>query len=165
MLFLLLLKELNQQLKNKIYGLYWDKEITKENNSKTLISNIPLLVERTNMLDRIHLQGLFDSQFSGGAICHLNMDQEIKDVNTMSNLIETCAKKGVVYFAINYVLQECEEGHMSVGNIDVCPICGKPIVNKYTRVVGFLTRVAGWNPTRRDKDFPNRQFYGSIEVQ
>ena len=135
------------------------------NNDYALYSNqfIPL-VERTNMLDRIELQGTFDSKFSGGAICHLNMDQEIKDVNIMSKLIEMCAQRGVVYFAINYVLQECEDGHMSVGNIDTCPICGKPITGKYTRVVGFLTKVNNWNKTRREVDFPNRQFYGSINV-
>ena len=67
-------------------------------------------------------------------------------------------------FAINYVLQECKEGHMSVGNVETCPVCGKPIVGKYTRVVGFLTKVNNWNPTRRTMDFPNRQFYGSINV-
>lgn len=135
------------------------------NNIYALYSNqfIPL-IERTNMFDRIELQGTFDNKFSGGAICHLNMDQEIKDASVMANLIETCAKRGVVYFAINYVLQECEEGHMSVGNVTTCPICGKPITGKYTRVVGFLTKVNNWNATRREADFPNRQFYGSINI-
>ena len=135
------------------------------NGTYPLYSNqfIPL-IERTNMLDRIELQGTFDNKFSGGAICHLNMDQEIKDASIMANLIETCAKRGVVYFAINYVLQECEDGHMSVGNVETCPICGKPITGKYTRVVGFLTKVSNWNKTRREADFPNRQFYGSINV-
>ena len=135
------------------------------NNEYPLYSNqfIPL-IERTNMLDRIELQGTFDNKFSGGAICHLNMDQEIKDARVMSDLIETCARRGVVYFAINYVLQECEEGHMSVGNVNTCPICGKPIIGKYTRVVGFLTKVNNWNKTRREADFPNRQFYGSINI-
>jgi len=135
------------------------------NSEYDLYSNqfIPL-IERTNMLDRIELQGIFDSKFSGGAICHLNMDQEIKDAETMANLIEICAKKGVVYFAINYVLQECEDGHLSVGNIETCPLCGKKITGKYTRVVGFLTKVNNWNEVRREKDFPNRQFYSSIGV-
>ena len=76
-------------------------------------------------------------------------------------MIISCAKQGVVYFAINFVLQECEDGHMSVGNIENCPICGKKIVGKYTRVVGFLTKVENWIPERRELDFPNRQFYGS----
>lgn len=135
------------------------------NKEYKLYSNqfIPL-IEKTNMLDRIELQGLFDKHFSGGAICHLNMDQEITDSETMANLIETCANKGVVYFAINYVLQECEDGHMSVGNISECPICGKPITGKYTRVVGFLSKIDNWNRTRRELDFSNRQFYSSVEI-
>ena len=142
--------------KDRIIGL---------NTKYQIYSNqfIPL-IEKTNMLDRIELQGLFDKHFSGGAICHLNMDQEIKDAEVMANLIETCANKGVVYFAINYVLQECEDGHLSVGNLEECPVCGKPITGKYTRVVGFLTKVNNWNQTRRTVDFPNRQFYGSIKV-
>lgn len=140
-------------------------KLLKLNDRYELYSNqfIPL-IKKTNMLDRIELQGCFDSQFSGGAICHLNMDQEIKDIETMKSLIKTCAKKKVVYFAINYVLQECEDGHLSVGNVETCPICGKQIVGKYTRVVGFLTKVNNWNPVRRTIDFPNRQFYGSIKL-
>ena len=93
------------------------------------------------------------------------MDQEIKDTETMIDLIRICAKKKVVYFAINYVLQECKEGHLSVGNLDKCPICGEEITGKYTRVVGFLTKVNNWNPVRRSVDFPNRQFYGSVKVK
>ena len=117
-----------------------------------------------NILDRITLQSKFDKHFSGGSICHLNIDQEITDVEIMKNLIITSAKMGVIYFAINYVLQECEQGHMSVGNINICPICNKKIVGKYTRVVGFLTKVENWIKERRELDFPNRQFYNGINI-
>ena len=120
------------------------------------------LITNADMLDRIKLQGIFDGHFSGGAICHLNVDERIKDYKDISALIKSTAKSGVVYFAINYVLQECEDGHMTVGHNDDCTICGKPIVNKYTRVVGFLTNVRNWNPTRRTEDFPNRQFYHEV---
>ena len=135
------------------------------NDKYTLYSNqfVPL-IKRVNMLDRIEMQGLFDKHFSGGAICHLNMDQEITNKEVMRNLIETCAKRGVVYFAINFVLQECANRHLTVGNVDTCPICGEPITGKYTRVVGFLTKVDHWVETRRKEDFPNRQFYGEIKV-
>lgn len=133
------------------------------NTEYELYSNqfIPL-TKRVNLLDRIELQGKFDKHFSGGAICHLNVDQEVADVKTMVNLIKTAAKNGVVYFAINYVLQECEDGHMSVGNIETCSICGKKIISKYTRVVGFLTKVDNWIRERKELDFPNRQFYKEI---
>lgn len=122
------------------------------------------LITNADMLDRIKLQGMFDKHFSGGAICHLNIDTRIDDIEQIKHLIRTCIKKGVVYFAINYVLQQCEDGHMTVGNREFCPICGKSIENTYTRPVGFLTNVKNWHAVRREKDFPNRQFYSSINT-
>ena len=135
------------------------------NDKYTLYSNqfIPL-IKRVNMFDRIAIQALFDKYFSGGAICHLNVNQEITDVNTMQNLIHSSVKEGVVYFAVNFVLQECENKHMFVGNVDTCPHCGGKIIGTFTRVVGFLTKVDNWIPERREVDFPNRQFYQNIEL-
>ena len=135
------------------------------NDKYTLYSNqfIPL-IKRVNMFDRIAIQALFDKYFSGGAICHLNVNQEINDVNTMQNLIHASVKEGVVYFAVNFVLQECENKHMFVGNVDACPHCGGKIIGTFTRVVGFLTKVDNWIPERREVDFPNRQFYQNIEL-
>jgi len=122
------------------------------------------LTTNADMLDRIKLQGLFDGHFSGGSICHLNVDTKIENTEDIVNLIKITAKIGVVYFAINYVLSECEDGHMSITNEDACPICGKHIINKYTRVVGFLTNIKNWIKTRRELDFPNRQFYKDVKV-
>lgn len=135
------------------------------NDKYTLYSNqfIPL-IKRVNMFDRIAIQALFDKHFSGGAICHLNVNQEINDVDTMQNLIHASVKEGVVYFAVNFVLQECENKHMFVGNVDTCPHCGGKIIGTFTRVVGFLTKVDNWIPERREVDFPNRQFYQNIEL-
>ena len=136
------------------------------NDKYTLYSNqfIPL-IKRVNMFDRIAIQALFDKHFSGGAICHLNVNQEINDVDTMQNLIYSSVKEGVVYFAVNFVLQECENKHMFVGNVDTCPHCGGKIIGTFTRVVGFLTKVDNWIPERREVDFPNRQFYGKVEIE
>lgn len=120
------------------------------------------LVTNADMLDRIKLQGMFDNHFSGGSICHLSVDTRIDKVEDIMELIRTTAKRGVVYFAINYVLSECQNGHMTVSNDNVCPVCGGEIVNKYTRVVGFLTNVKNWHKVRREKDFPNRQFYQNV---
>ena len=135
------------------------------NDKYALYSNqfIPL-IKRVNMFDRIAIQALFDKHFSGGAICHLNVNQEITDVDTMQNLIHASVKEGVVYFAVNFVLQECENKHMFVGNVDTCPHCGGKIIGTFTRVVGFLTKVDNWIPERREVDFPNRQFYQNIEL-
>ena len=107
------------------------------NTQYDLYSNqfIPLITD-ADMLDRIQLQGLFDSQFSGGAIAHLNVEDRITDVDQLVDLINLTVKMGVVYHAINYMLQKCENGHMTVGKRDVCPICNSKITDNYTRIVG-----------------------------
>lgn len=135
-------------------------KIMKYNNDYEMYSNqfIPLTTS-ADVLDRIKLQGIFDKHFTGGAICHINVETEISDESKIVDLIKICAKKGVVYWAINYTLQECENGHMTVGKNNICPICGKNIINEYSRVVGFLTNVKNWNKTRREIDYPNRQWY------
>lgn len=134
-------------------------------NEYNLYSNqfIPLIAN-ADLFDRIKLQGLFDSHFSGGSICHLNVETQITAVKNMEDLIRVAAKKGVVYFAINYVLSQCTNGHMSVTNGDKCLVCGEPITDKYSRVVGFLTNIKNWHKVRREEDFPNRQFYQGEEI-
>lgn len=120
------------------------------------------LIQEADMLDRIKLQGLFDSHFSGGSILHINVEEQINDTQKIVDLINTCAKMGVVYWAINYNLQMCEADHMTIGANGRCPMCGKPIKENFTRVVGFLTNIKNWNVVRRELDYPNRQFYKEI---
>lgn len=129
-------------------------------NEYNIYSNqfIPL-VTQADLLDRIKLQGKFDKYFSGGSICHLNIEEKIEDSKLIEELILTCAKMGVIYFAINYNLQLCGDGHMSVGRKESCEVCGEPIVDNFTRVVGFLTNTKNWHQVRRDQDYPNRQWY------
>lgn len=94
------------------------------------------LVAKADMLDRIKLQGIFDKHFSGGSICHLNIEERITDKKQIMDMIRLCAKKGVIYFAINYNLLRCKNDHMTVGRGTTCSICGEPIEECFTRVVG-----------------------------
>lgn len=119
---------------------------------------IPLITE-ADMLDRIKLQGMFDKHFSGGAICHINIEGRIEEKEVMVDLIRACAERGVIYFAVNYNLQKCINDHMSVGKSSVCPICGSEGLEDYTRVVGFLTAVKNWHHIRRELDYPKRVWY------
>ena len=123
---------------------------------------IPLTVQ-TDLLNRILLQGRFDHLMTGGAIMHINVAEQIKDPQDIVDLISSSAKQGVIYQAINYVINVCEDGHVSVGrDSETCPICGKNITDKLTRVVGFLTNIKNWHLKRREHDFPERKFYKGI---
>lgn len=120
------------------------------------------LINKADMLDRIRIQGIFDSKFSGGSILHLNVDTEIDSVEDMKDLIRANAKQGVIYFAINYVINKCIQGHVSVGKDKLCNVCGGQIKDSFTRVVGFLTNTKNWNKVRRRIDYPNRTFYKGV---
>ena len=131
------------------------------NNKYEFYSNqfIPLTVQ-TDLLNRILLQGKFDHLMTGGAIMHLNVAERIGNIKDLMSLIKASVKQGVIYQAVNYVINVCEEGHVSVGrNSEVCPVCGKPIKDRLTRVVGFLTNTKNWHLKRREHDFPERKFY------
>ncbi len=146
---------------NSAIKLAQSDKILGYNNKYEFYSNqfIPLTVN-TDMLNRIVLQGKFDHLMTGGAIMHLNVAERIKDPKLLESLIVNSVKQGVIYQAVNYVLNVCEDGHVSVGrDNETCPVCGKPIKDKLTRVVGFLTNTKNWHETRREHDFPEREFY------
>lgn len=120
---------------------------------------LPLGAEGVDLLDRIRVQGRLDRYCTGGAICHLNVAERLTQPAVMEALIRHAAAEGVVYFAVNYALNRCADGHMSVGHkVDACPVCGKPITDVFTRVVGFLTNTKHWNAARREHDWPERKF-------
>lgn len=141
--------------KDKLFGY---------NNGYNIYSNqfIPLTTN-ADLLDRIEIQGKFDKHFSGGSICHLNIEQKIEDSKLLEELIEVSAKMGVIYFAINYNIQRCTNGHMTVGKKSVCDICGAEITDNFTRVVGFLVNTKNWHKVRREEDYPNRKWYMGID--
>ena len=130
---------------------------------------LPLTHDGATILDRMEIQGRLDEWCDGGSILHLNLAQPLTDVEQMENLIRLSCKKGVVYFAINLVLCQCENKHMFVSHNGTneggsCPICGSTNLDTYTRVVGFLTNTKHWNSTRKKEDFPHRHFYDQKEV-
>ncbi|MCD7983739.1 MAG: ribonucleoside-triphosphate reductase [Desulfovibrio sp.] len=125
---------------------------------------IPLWEEGVDLLDRIRIQGELDRYCTGGAICHLNVGDRIEKVEVMEALVSHAAACGVVYFAVNYAINRCENGHMSVGrDAAACPLCGAVITDTFTRVVGFLTNTKHWNSARREHDWPKRVFYRKAE--
>lgn len=133
-------------------------------DSYKLYSNqfIPLTAH-TDVLNRIYLQGKLDKHFSGGSVLHLNIGQPLSVESTVK-LIKICAKQGVAYWAANYVLKECTDGHLTAGRGDTCDICAKPIINEYTRVVGFLVNTKNFSKERREHDYPKREWYKTKEV-
>jgi ribonucleoside-triphosphate reductase len=141
-----------------------DKLLGYQNEYRLYSNQFIPLTTNANLLDRIAVQGMFDEKMTGGAICHLNVEQRIENPKFIENLIAVAAKAGVVYTAINYNLQKCQNEHMSVGKNNSCSICGSEIVDNFTRVVGFLVNTKNFHKVRREYDYPNRVFVKELEL-
>lgn len=150
---------------NSAIKLAQKDKILKLQNIYELYSNqfIPL-ISNADLLDRIKLQGMFDSEFTGGSILHINADSPVTDTQDLIDMINLTVRMGCVYHAINYNLQKCENGHMSVGKEDMCSVCGGRITDNYIRVVGFIVNVKNFHETRREKDYAHRQFYSGSSI-
>jgi len=121
------------------------------------------LMDECSIYDRMKTQGIFDSVTSGGAIMHCSYKDSTPLTKEQYKKILLMAKDlHNEYFAINYVYVQCANGHRSIGDKDVCDICGAPITNHYQRVVGFITCVEVWNPVRRDYEYKRRT---SVKVE
>jgi len=137
-----------------------DKLLFGDRQVFELYSNqyLPLIADVT-MMERIKLSGKFMKILSGGGIMHLNVQEKVKNPETMKKLIMVALKYGVEHFAVNYGFGECENGHTSVvGTEKTCPICAGKITDYYTRVIGYFTRVSSWGEVRREFEYPRRKF-------
>lgn len=137
--------------KDKLFGYATGDSEFYSNQFLPLWANV-------DMLERIKAQGHLDKHCTGGAICHLNIGSKITNPEVMEALIQHAAEAGVIYFAVNYQINKCEQGHMSVGRGATCTVCEAPVTETYTRVVGFLTNTKHWHKTRRKHDWPERVF-------
>ena len=127
-------------------------------NPYTLYSNqfIPLWID-CDLVKRSEIDGKLSSYFGGGVISHLNISS-ITSKNQMKKLISFATKSGLDHFALNLCFSKCENNHTVITNGDICPKCQSNIVEKVTRVVGFMTPISDWTKERRDFEFPKRKF-------
>ena len=115
-----------------------------------LLSNqwLPLSYD-CDIFTRLETSGALDSAMSGGAIVHITAGTELNKVS-MRALIDYAAKTENVYFAVNYMYSCCPKcGTIShVSDAVCCPNCGNTNLEKFTRVVGFVTPLSTWSSAR-----------------
>ena len=97
---------------------------------------------------------LFDKRCGGGAIAHINIEDRFRSKDEAWDMLNYVAKQGVIYFAFNGKISVCKHKHAFIGTKE-CPICGEPIADTYSRVVGFYTPTSAYQQIRK-KEFDER---------
>lgn len=115
--------------------------------------------------EKMKRDGEINELMTGGSIVHINVDSEITS-SQAKTLISDAVKYGMAHFAINSTYVECQDcGHVHKGKVDECPKCQSKNVNHYTRVIGYFSKVEGWNKARREHDWKNRKFMNYSQIQ
>ena len=117
---------------------------------------IPLTAKCT-IDEKIRTSAILDNKCSGGAIAHINIDNNFPNKDMAWNMLNYIASKGVIYFCYNTRINVCSNHHGFV-DTDICPECGEKTCDTYQRVVGFLTPSKSYS-TERFKEFTARQWY------
>lgn len=132
-----------------------------EQNKYYIYSNqwIPLK-EKCTIKEKCRLGHLFDHKCGGGCIAHINLEDRFTTKEEAWDMLNYVASQGVIYFAFNGKISVCEDKHAFIG-VKECPICGKPVADTYTRVVGFYTPVSSYQKIRK-KEFDERKWYNTL---
>ena len=119
-------------------------------STDTILGNqwIPLK-EKATIQSRARAAGILDEKCGGGAILHCNIDAPFASEEQAWKMLNYLAQQGVIYFAFNLRINVCENNHSFTTH--TCPHCGKPPVESYQRIVGYLVPLHSWSEGRRDE--------------
>jgi ribonucleoside-triphosphate reductase len=134
-----------------------------DSNDKFIYSNqwIPLSTKCT-IQEKLRLSAVLDAKCSGGAIAHINIESNFPNTDVAWDVLNMIAQSGVIYFAFNTKINECEDHHGFVGT-DTCPTCGKPVYDTYQRIVGYLVPTRSYSKDRF-REFKTRNWYQYAEM-
>ena len=115
------------------------------------------LTERCTINEKIRTSAILDNKCSGGAIAHINIDNNFPNTDMAWEMLNYIASQGVIYFCYNTKINVCKNHHGFVDS-DICPECGEKACDTYQRVVGFLTPSKSYSK-ERFKEFSAREWY------
>ena len=115
------------------------------------------LTEKCTINEKIRTSAILDNKCSGGAIAHINIDNNFPNADMAWEMLNYIASQGVIYFCYNTKINVCKNHHGFV-DTDICPECGEHACDTYQRVVGFLTPSKSYSK-ERFKEFSARQWY------
>ena len=120
------------------------------------------LTEKCTINEKIRTSAILDNKCSGGAIAHINIDNNFPNTDMAWNMLNYIASQGVIYFCYNTKINVCKNHHGFVDS-DICPECGEYVCDTYQRVVGFLTPSKSYSK-ERFKEFSAREWYDTATM-
>lgn len=116
---------------------------------------IPLM-EKCTIQEKCRLGNLFDKKCGGGCIAHIDIENRFPTEEAAWDMLNYVASQGVIYFAFTTKISVCKSKHAFISE-KKCPVCGEPVSDTYSRVVGFYTPVSSYQKIRK-REFDKRRW-------
>lgn len=110
--------------------------------------------------EKCRLGKLFDAKCGGGCIAHIDIENRFPTFESAWDALNYVASNGVIYFAFTTKINVCSHKHAFMGT-STCPICGEPIADQYSRVVGFYVPTSSFQKARKE-EFKSRKWYNVL---
>ena len=117
---------------------------------------VPLWDENLTIWEKMERNGKYLVRMSGGGIAWINTGEHITPKQA-ERLIDHAVECDLEHFAINGAFCKCEDGHVIIGDRDLCAKCGKPIKQKITRTVGYFVDTKDMTIPKYNYDFKRRK--------
>lgn len=104
---------------------------------------------KATMQERTKICAAFDSYCNGGSIMHINVDAPFDSFDKAWHMLNWVASQKVTYFAFTDKTAQCKNYHSFHGK--VCPVCGEPVENEYSRIVGFYVKTKSYSKERKEE--------------
>ena len=119
------------------------------------------LKEKCTLAEKCRVGNVLDKKCGGGCIAHINIENRFPTFESAWEALNYVASSGVMYFAFTTKISVCRHKHAFIGT-KTCPVCGEPVADQYSRVVGFYTAVSSYQKIRKE-EFNNRKWYNVLE--
>ena len=136
-----------------------DKKITKHDhysNIEMYSNQIVAPWDDMSFVEKIKISSLFSKLFDGGQMQFLSIGEAFPTSEQMKTILSGVVDYEIPYFCFDSYLTRCDQGHVSIGNANVCHVCSSPNLSKFRRIVGYFVELSKMHE-RKDIDIPNRR--------
>ncbi|MFO7753357.1 MAG: ribonucleoside triphosphate reductase [Desulfobacteraceae bacterium] len=111
-----------------------------------------------DVFEALDLQDNLQTRYTGGTVLHLFTGEEIRDVETVKNMVKKVATNyKLPYFTLTPTFSVCPSHGYISGEHYTCGKCGSE-TEVYSRVVGYLRPVKQWNNGKQTEFEMRRTF-------
>ena len=116
-----------------------------------------------DIIEVLEKQDELQSQYTGGTVLHLYLDQYLKNGFLAKSLVQRIfATYKLPYLSLTPTFSTCTDHGYLGGEQPICPHCGKE-TEVWTRVVGYLRPVGDFHPGKKE-EHKERSFFKAASV-